>query len=317
VKFMLEILMAIKNNNVNKIPNYDPSHFEHLKKTLKSFVREGNYVTEMKVSLDDLLKADERGRWWIVGSAFTGHLQGVKGDTGKDEVRKETKEKFSSKLLDLARKMRMNTDVRKNIFCIVMSAEDYLDAFEKLVKLGTKNQNEREVIFVLVDCCVQEKNFNPYYPKLISKLATFDRKYRLAAQFTIWDKLKQIDDLKSVQVKNLGQLTCHLIKEKSQPLSVLKVIQFSEMNKRNVAYLREVLLGILMQKNAEQLVEAFQAVAESPKLHVFREGLRLFMQHFLIKQSSKLAESLDKELMKKRIRLSETALLAAGSSLKL
>jgi len=65
------ILMAIKNNNVNKIPNYDPSHFEHLKKTLKSFVREGNYVTEMKVSLDDLLKADERGRWWIVGSAFT------------------------------------------------------------------------------------------------------------------------------------------------------------------------------------------------------------------------------------------------------
>jgi len=118
-------------------------------------------------------------------------------------------------------------------------------------------------------------------------------------------------------VKNLGQLTCHLIKEKSQPLSVLKVIQFSEMNKRNVAYLREVLLGILMQKNAEQLVEAFKAVAESPKLHLFREGLRLFMQHFLIKQSSKLSESVDKELMKKRIRLGETALLTAGSSLKL
>jgi len=316
VKFMLEILMAIKNNNVNKIPNYDPSHFEHLKKTLKTFVREGNYVTEMKVGLDDLLKADQRGRWWIVGSAFTGFLPGEKNNDSQVKTT-ESKEKFSGKLLELARKMRMNTDVRKNIFCIVMSAEDYLDAFEKLAKLGTKNQNEREVIFVLVDCCVQEKNFNPYYPKLISKLATFDRKYRLAAQFTIWDKLKQIDDLKTVQVKNLGQLTCFLIKEKSQPLSVLKVIQFSEMNKRNVAYLREVLLGILLQKNVEQLVEAFQAVSESPKLNLFREGLRLFMQHFLIKQSSKLSESVDKELMKKRIRLSETALLTAGSNLKL
>lgn len=317
VKFMLEILMAIKNNNVNKIPNYDPSHFEHLKKTLKSFVREGNYVTEMKVGLDDLLKADQRGRWWIVGSAFTGFLPGEKNNDSQAKTQTESKEKFSGKLLELARKMRMNTDVRKNIFCIVMSAEDYLDAFEKLVKLGTKNQNEREVIFVLVDCCVQEKNFNPYYPKLISKLATFDRKYRLAAQFTIWDKLKQIDDLKTVQVKNLGQLTCFLIKEKSQPLSVLKVIQFSEMNKRNVAYLREVLLGILMQKNVDQLVEAFRAVSESPKLNLFREGLRLFMQHFLIKQSSKLSESVDKELMKKRIRLSESALLTASSSLKL
>jgi nucleolar MIF4G domain-containing protein 1 len=34
-----EILLAVKNNNVNKIPNYDPSHFEHLKKTLKGYLR--------------------------------------------------------------------------------------------------------------------------------------------------------------------------------------------------------------------------------------------------------------------------------------
>ena len=48
---MLEVLLAVKNNNVNKIPNYDPSHFEHLRKSLKSYVREGNFVTEMKIGL--------------------------------------------------------------------------------------------------------------------------------------------------------------------------------------------------------------------------------------------------------------------------
>lgn len=37
----------------------------------------------------------------------------------------------SSKILELARKQRMNTDVRRNIFCTVMTAEDFLDAFEK------------------------------------------------------------------------------------------------------------------------------------------------------------------------------------------
>ncbi|KAJ9584417.1 hypothetical protein L9F63_021237 [Diploptera punctata] len=76
VKFMLEILLAIKNNNMTKIPNFDPSHIEHLKKLMKGFLRKGNYITELKISLEDLLKADERGRWWVVGSAWTGVLPG-------------------------------------------------------------------------------------------------------------------------------------------------------------------------------------------------------------------------------------------------
>ena len=41
---------------------------------------------------------------------------------------------FSSKVLELARKQRMNTDIRRNIFCVIMTSEDYLDAFEKLLR---------------------------------------------------------------------------------------------------------------------------------------------------------------------------------------
>ena len=47
--------------------------------------------------------------------------------------------KHSQELLDLASKMRMNTDSRKTIFCTLMSSNDYLDAFEKLVKLSLKS----------------------------------------------------------------------------------------------------------------------------------------------------------------------------------
>ena len=88
-----------------------------------------------------IFKADSRGRWWIVGSAFTGNLVG----TEREQVNKTETEQFSDKLLALAKKMRMNTDIRRQIFCILMSAEDFSDAAEKLVKLGTKNQTEREV----------------------------------------------------------------------------------------------------------------------------------------------------------------------------
>lgn len=53
---MLDILMAIKNNNMSKIPSYNPEHVEHLKKLLRTLVRRGNYVTELKITLDDILK---------------------------------------------------------------------------------------------------------------------------------------------------------------------------------------------------------------------------------------------------------------------
>lgn len=45
---------------------------------------------------------------------------------------------FSAKVLKLARKQRMNTEVRRNIFCVIMTSEDYLDAFEKLIRFVIK-----------------------------------------------------------------------------------------------------------------------------------------------------------------------------------
>ena len=69
------------------------------------------------------------------------------------------KSAFSEKLMRMARKMRMNTDSRKNIFCLIMSSEDYIDATMRLTKLGTKNQTEREVMFVLLECSLKAGRF--------------------------------------------------------------------------------------------------------------------------------------------------------------
>ena len=71
-KFMLDALMAIKNNNVKKLPNYDPSYQVHLHKIMKTFLRPGADTTPLNVKLEDLLSAETRGRWWIVGSAWSG-----------------------------------------------------------------------------------------------------------------------------------------------------------------------------------------------------------------------------------------------------
>ena len=69
-KFMLDALMAIKNNNVKKLPNYDPSYQVHLHKIMKTFLRPGADTTPLNVKLEDLLSAETRGRWWIVGNVL-------------------------------------------------------------------------------------------------------------------------------------------------------------------------------------------------------------------------------------------------------
>ena len=53
--------------------------------------------------------------------------------------------------------------------------QDYIDGFQKLVKLGLKDVQEREVIHVLLDCCLQESQFNPYYSYLGQKLCEWKK----------------------------------------------------------------------------------------------------------------------------------------------
>ncbi|XP_029663405.1 nucleolar MIF4G domain-containing protein 1 homolog [Formica exsecta] len=297
VKFMLDVLLALKNNNMSKIPQYDPSRIEHLKKILKNFIHKGNSVTQFNVTLEDLLEVDERGKWWIIGSAWSG----LKDITKFEKSSEDKKRKYGEKILELAQKQRMNTDIRRDIFCVLMTAEDYLDAFEKIHHLGLKNQQQREVIYVILNCCIQEKKFNPYYAVLAQRLCDSDRKYQLTIQYALWDKLKILEDLNTKQLTNLAKFLTHLFLGKGLPLSVLKVVQFIELDKLTMRLIRQIMLGILLHENEEACLEVFGRISLSPKLQTFRESLRLFINHFLVKNTS-ANENLQKqsELLNKR-----------------
>lgn len=119
---MLDVLLAIKNNNVNKIPQYDPTLAEHFRKVLKTLFVNGKYMTTLNITLDDLINVEQRGKWWVIGSAWTGNIKDI-GGASKAIASKKGEQKFSQQLLELARKQRMNTDERRNVFCVLMSAE--------------------------------------------------------------------------------------------------------------------------------------------------------------------------------------------------
>jgi nucleolar MIF4G domain-containing protein 1 len=82
----------------------------------------------LRVSLDDLHKADSKGKWWLVGAAWGGDPLVERQETAAvARPVKTTAASESDILLQLARKQGMNTDIRRSIFVVLMSSEVWMN----------------------------------------------------------------------------------------------------------------------------------------------------------------------------------------------
>lgn len=75
---------------------------------------------------------------------------------------------------------RMTTDARKAIFSILLSSDDYMDAFEKILKLKLKAKEERDIVLVIFYCCQQEEAWNPFYGFLSERLCEFNSSFKFS-----------------------------------------------------------------------------------------------------------------------------------------
>ncbi len=75
--------------------------------------------------------------------------------------------------------VRITASGCKRIFffcvCVCVCVQDYVDCFQKLIKLHLSDVQEREIVYVLLDCCLQENVFNKYYTYLAQKLCEFKK----------------------------------------------------------------------------------------------------------------------------------------------
>ncbi|KAI8038968.1 nucleolar MIF4G domain-containing protein 1 homolog [Drosophila gunungcola] len=304
LRFMVDILNAVKNNNMQKLPQYDPELAEILRKRLKAMLKNDRYVVTLNITLEDLLRADKVGKWWIVGSAWTGNLDEMGSAKQKQDKNsaKSANGGFADQLLELAKKQQMNTAERRNIFCIIMSAADYVDAFEKILHLALKDQ--RAVAYVIIHCALNEKRANPYYAHLALKFCQFNRKYQLAFQFASWDRINDIEKLSKPQIRNLASFLQQVILAAGLQLSVLKVVDFMQLDKLSFYFMKEVMVRLLLSPDEREVYQTFERVAKNSKLQQFKQSVRLFLQHFLLKSDQldklKLKEE-EQQLLQQRV----------------
>jgi len=54
-------------------------------------------------------------------------------------------------------------------------------------RLGLKDQQEREIVHVMLYCCLQEKTYNPFYAFLANKFCEYERRFQVKKNpFLLW-----------------------------------------------------------------------------------------------------------------------------------
>lgn len=75
--------------------------------------------------------------------------------------------------------------------------------------------------------------------------------------------------------------------------------------------MRQILLGILLHENAEACVAVFEKVALSDQLKMFKESLRLFIHHFVLRNLKEGVVAEDKkQLLESRAQMIDKLLNA-------
>ena len=170
-----------------------------LSKWLRSSAAVGDAAVALRALTYERLvdTSAHRGQWWLPEAAGTQAWFAARAAQGAmdDRARRAggARATEGAELLEKAKAMRMNTEARRAIFCVIMGAEDFADALDSLLRLPLADKQDREVPRVLLECCLQERAYNPYYETLASKLCErMPKRHRLTLQLCVWDQIREM-----------------------------------------------------------------------------------------------------------------------------
>ncbi|KAF5382190.1 hypothetical protein D9615_004440 [Tricholomella constricta] len=269
-RFMIETLTNLKNNKLrrNVTQNQGAESVERMKKFLTGLAKKRHVLTHepLRISLEDLHSAGTKGKWWLVGAAWGGDPL-VDRQLEKRAIKPEIAD--PGNLGKLARKQGMNTDIRRSIFVVLMSSDDYVDACERLSQLNLMEVQQREIVRVLLHCCGNEKSYNPYYTLVCQQLCRISHSYKITLQFSLWDffrdlgetsvggaqvikNLKDDDDgfdvksISTTRMRNVAKAYGWWIAKDCVTLAILKPVDFTSLKSTAKEFLRELLVQIFI-----------------------------------------------------------------------
>ncbi|ODQ56386.1 ARM repeat-containing protein [Saitoella complicata NRRL Y-17804] len=325
-KFMIETITNLKNNKLktaNATSQLTAEATSRMKKFLGGLVtyKTAKSVDPLRVTLEDIHDVETKGKWWLVGASWKddGTAGGKLNKNVAVNAVKDVDEgqQATAELLKLAREQRMNTDIRRAIFITLMSAEDYVDACDKLMKLALKKVQEREIPRVLLHCAGNEKAYNPYYTFIAARLCAQHHGIKMTFQFCLWDffrsmgeqdmgaedadDFEQVEDVPLRKVVNLAKLYGQIVAEKAIGISILKTLNFVELQSNTKIFLQIFFCTLILhtqrgapRRKPQAVMDIFVKCKENL---TFAQGLEFFLKKHM-KKVSVLTDEKEKETVK-------------------
>ncbi|KAL9538476.1 hypothetical protein MBANPS3_010900 [Mucor bainieri] len=306
-KFMLETIANVKNNKIKNNQTAGGHGDKEMVSKMKKFLnglskkRTVRSTEALRVSLDDIRNVETKGKWWLVGASWKDNLVGTSSKYSTTKMPEDLKkdQSLQEALLKLARKQGMNTDIRRTIFVTIMSSEDYLDAFEKLMKLGLSEVQQREICRVMLQCTGNEKTFNPYYMLVSKRLCEVDHSFKVTFQYCLWDFLRECGEsevgglersatensvhdegsknIRVSKLSNMAKFYASLIADGALTLAVLKSVNFMSVQRNARIFLEILFANLLLQLHsggAQAIANVFAKILE---LRTLAQGCQFFM----------------------------------------
>ena len=310
VDFLLQKIYDLKNNKLEGAGIIES--IQRLRKWLQRLKIDSESVhSPLEISYEDFKCAGTLGRWWVVGGVWRGQQKKIQDYKSSERASGTSKANpvnqvlldASPSLLQKAKSQRMNTELRRSLFCVIMASSDYVEAFQRLVALNLKDIQNREIVHVLMKCCGSSRRYNPYFAHLSQRLCEHDHKFKFTFQLAFWDAFKQLEEFKPQRILNLAELLAHLVSSFALSLSVLKVVEFSQLDNGGVCFFNALFHRILLRggrsKNASRSVlKVFLRLGKSSDFLATSSGIELFFHHHLYTATSNDEE--DAALLKKR-----------------
>lgn len=217
MRYLVDATVALKNNRQKSVSETILDLRARLRKQIRLDKE------PLQVGLQDILSSKTRGKWWLVGASWRGNEANTDADAAPLEV--DGDDIGAPNWLELAKKQRLNTDVRRAVFVALMGAEDYLEACIRIDKLGLKNRQERDIPHVVLHCLAQEQSYNPYYALVAIKQCAKHSTMK-TFQFRLWDYLATNPAGNPQLAMHYGRFYAHLVHAGVMRLDILKTVDF-------------------------------------------------------------------------------------------
>ncbi|KAL6342941.1 hypothetical protein AAG906_016961 [Vitis piasezkii] len=273
MEFMLETICNIKNNK--KSPKEDTLQYAQINKWLQ---KGSNGVS--------CLIQKKNGHWWL-----SSNMAFLADNAEEVAARIEGDVLEVQKMLQLAATLGMNTDARRAIFCIIMTSVDVLDAFQKLLRLDLPGKQDRDIMRVILRCCLREEPFNKYYTILASHLCKHDKNQKYTLQYCLWDHFKRLESMNPMTSLHLARFVAEMLASFTLSLAVLKTVELSDtkqLTPTRIMHFRMIFEAIF--KNPDRVVwNIFKRIAVAPELETLRNGIKFFVREYVVSRNKGFA----------------------------